>query len=172
MKFFRSGIRTFTTPDMKRLNIALMAGGDSSEREIALQSAAQIASALDPAKYDITLIDLHGRDWHYTSPDGRQWQVDKTTLDHHRRRPQNFRLRPDPDSRHTGRERPSARLPRHDGDSVLLLFDDLVGGHLRQNHDQTYRSRIRDSAGRGFSSAATVGSIRRRSSARSAFPYS
>lgn len=54
-----------------------MAGGDSSEREIALQSAAQIASALDPAKYDITLIDLHGRDWHYTSPDGRQWQVDK-----------------------------------------------------------------------------------------------
>ena len=45
---------------MKRLNIALMAGGDSSEREIALQSAAQIASALDPAKYDITLIDLHG----------------------------------------------------------------------------------------------------------------
>ena len=77
MKFFRSGIRTSTTPDMKRLNIALMAGGDSSEREIALQSAAQIASALDPAKYDITLIDLHGRDWHYTSPDGRQWQVDK-----------------------------------------------------------------------------------------------
>ncbi|MFR9130155.1 MAG: D-alanine--D-alanine ligase [Alistipes putredinis] len=44
---------------------------------MALQSAAQIASALDPAKYDITLIDLHGRDWHYTSPDGRQWQVDK-----------------------------------------------------------------------------------------------
>ena len=46
---------------MKRLNIALMAGGDSSEREIALQSAAQIASALDPAKYDITLIDLRPR---------------------------------------------------------------------------------------------------------------
>ena len=41
---------------MKRLNIALMAGGDSSEREIALQSAAQIASALDPAKYDITPV--------------------------------------------------------------------------------------------------------------------
>ena len=63
---------------MKRLNIALMAGGDSSEREIALQSAAQIASALDPAKYDITLIDLHGRDWHYTSPDGSGRSI-KTT---------------------------------------------------------------------------------------------
>lgn len=62
---------------MTRLRIALLAGGDSSEREIALQSAAQIEAALDHAKYDITVVDLHGRDWHYTSPDGRQWQVDK-----------------------------------------------------------------------------------------------
>lgn len=60
-----------------KLKIALLAGGDSSEREIALQSAAQIAAALDPAKYDITPIDLHGRNWHYTAPDGREWQVDK-----------------------------------------------------------------------------------------------
>lgn len=62
---------------MTRLKIALLAGGDSPEREIALQSAAQIEAALDHAKYDITLIDLHRRDWHYTAPDGRQWQVDK-----------------------------------------------------------------------------------------------
>ncbi|WP_304952829.1 D-alanine--D-alanine ligase [uncultured Alistipes sp.] len=60
-----------------KLKIALLAGGDSSEREIALQSAAQIDAALDHDKYDITLIDLHGRDWHYTAPDGREWQVDK-----------------------------------------------------------------------------------------------
>lgn len=62
---------------MDRLKIALLAGGDSPEREIALQSAAQIEAALDRTKYDITLIDLHGRDWHHTGPDGRQWQVDK-----------------------------------------------------------------------------------------------
>ncbi len=61
----------------ERLKIALLAGGDSSEREIALQSAAQIDAALDHDKYDITLIDLHGRDWHYTAPDGRTWQLDK-----------------------------------------------------------------------------------------------
>lgn len=61
----------------EKLSIALLAGGDSSEREIALQSAAQIAAALDPEKYDVTMIDLHGRDWHYTAPDGREWQVDK-----------------------------------------------------------------------------------------------
>ncbi len=60
-----------------KLKIALLAGGDSSEREIALQSAAQIEAALDHDKYDITLIDLHRRDWHYTAPDGREWQVDK-----------------------------------------------------------------------------------------------
>ena len=62
---------------MTRLKIALLAGGDSPEREIALQSAAQIEAALDHSKYDITVIDLHGRDWHHTAPDGRQWQVDK-----------------------------------------------------------------------------------------------
>ena len=62
---------------MTRLKIALLAGGDSPEREIALQSAAQIEAALDHTKYDITVIDLHHRDWHYTAPDGRRWQVDK-----------------------------------------------------------------------------------------------
>ena len=62
---------------MTRLKIALMAGGDSPERGIALLSAAQIEAALDHTKYDITVIDLHHRDWHYTAPDGREWQVDK-----------------------------------------------------------------------------------------------
>lgn len=62
---------------MEKLNIALMAGGDSPEREIALQSAAQIEAALDHEKYDITVVDVHHRDWHHTTPDGRSWQVDK-----------------------------------------------------------------------------------------------
>ena len=62
---------------MNRLKIALLAGGDSSEREIALQSAAQIEAALDPAKYDVRLIDVHHRDWCYTAPDGRRYPIDK-----------------------------------------------------------------------------------------------
>lgn len=62
---------------MERLKIALLAGGDSSEREIALRSAAQIAAALDTAKYDVTVVDLRGRDWHHTTPDGRRWAVDR-----------------------------------------------------------------------------------------------
>ena len=74
---------------MEKLQIALLAGGNSSEREIALQSAAQIEAALDREKYDVTLVDLHGRDWHHTTPDGRSWQVDKNdfsiTIDGRRR---------------------------------------------------------------------------------------
>lgn len=62
---------------MERLKIALLAGGNSSEREIALQSAAQIEAALDREKYDVTVIDLHRRDWLYTAPDGSRWQIDK-----------------------------------------------------------------------------------------------
>ena len=61
----------------KRLNIALLAGGNSSEREIALQSAAQIYEALDKERYNIFLIDLYHRDWSYTHTDGTKWQVDK-----------------------------------------------------------------------------------------------
>ncbi len=62
---------------MKRLHIALMAGGNSSERGIALQSAAQIASVLDPEKYEVKVIDLKGRSWAYTTPKGEQVEVDK-----------------------------------------------------------------------------------------------
>ena len=60
-----------------RLKIALLAGGDSSEREIALQSAQQIAEALDTTKYDVKVIDLHYRDWVYTAPDGKRYDLDK-----------------------------------------------------------------------------------------------
>ncbi len=61
----------------KRLNIALLAGGNSSEREIALQSAAQIYRALDKERYNIFLIDLNHRNWSYTAADGSVWQGDK-----------------------------------------------------------------------------------------------
>lgn len=62
---------------MKKLNIALLAGGDSSEREISLQSAAQIGQALDRTKYNVMLVDIHGRSWTVTDASGAEWQVDK-----------------------------------------------------------------------------------------------
>lgn len=58
-------------------NIALLAGGDSSERVISIQSGAQIAQAIDGNKYNLYQIDLQGRDWSYTADDGEKYQVDK-----------------------------------------------------------------------------------------------
>ena len=62
---------------MNRLKIALLAGGNSSERGIALQSARQIYEALDKDKYDIKVVDVHGRDWEYEAPDGKRYPLDK-----------------------------------------------------------------------------------------------
>ncbi len=62
---------------MSRLRIALLAGGNSSEREIALQSAQQIEQALDKTKYDVKVIDIHHRDWFHTAPDGTRYPLDK-----------------------------------------------------------------------------------------------
>ncbi len=56
-------------------NIALLAGGNSSEREIALQSAAQVAEAFDTERYNVWLIDVHERNFTYRNSEG-EWRVD------------------------------------------------------------------------------------------------
>ena len=61
---------------MERLRIALLAGGDSSEREIALNSAHQISESLNREKYDVKVIDLHHRSWAYTE-NGKRYEMDK-----------------------------------------------------------------------------------------------
>lgn len=61
---------------MKKLNIALLAGGNSSEREIALNSAAQVAAGLNREKYNVTLVDIHHREWIHTNSSGERCSVD------------------------------------------------------------------------------------------------
>ena len=48
---------------MKR-NIAIIAGGDSSEHEVSLRSAAGLQGWMDKTRYDVTIVILRGRDWH------------------------------------------------------------------------------------------------------------
>ena len=48
--------------NMKR-NIAIIAGGDSSEYGVSLRSAAGIYSFMDKEKYNITIVCLRGNDW-------------------------------------------------------------------------------------------------------------
>ncbi|MCC8019996.1 MAG: D-alanine--D-alanine ligase [Rikenellaceae bacterium] len=62
---------------MKKLNIALFAGGNSSEREVSLGSAEQVGRSLDRSKYEVYTIDLCGTSWAYTGPDGARTEVDK-----------------------------------------------------------------------------------------------
>ena len=47
---------------MKR-NIAIIAGGDSSEHEVSLRSAAGLYSFMDKERYNITIVRLHGKEW-------------------------------------------------------------------------------------------------------------
>ncbi|MBQ2797330.1 MAG: D-alanine--D-alanine ligase [Tidjanibacter sp.] len=61
---------------MKKLNVALLAGGNSSEREIALQSAAQVAAAFDAEKYNVWLVDVCGRKFTYRTAEGVEYGVD------------------------------------------------------------------------------------------------
>ena len=48
---------------MKR-NIAIIAGGDSSEHEVSLRSAAGLYGWITDAGYDATIVVLKGKDWH------------------------------------------------------------------------------------------------------------
>lgn len=61
---------------LKKLNVALLAGGNSSEREIALQSAAQVAAAFDAEKYNVWLVDVCGRKFTHRTADGVEYGVD------------------------------------------------------------------------------------------------
>jgi D-alanine-D-alanine ligase len=46
------------TPWSRRLRVAVLAGGRSSEHEISLASAASVASALDPERYEVTRLEI------------------------------------------------------------------------------------------------------------------
>ena len=54
-------------PVSPRLRVAVLAGGRSSEHEISLASAASIAAALDPERYDVHTIEI-GRDGRWELP--------------------------------------------------------------------------------------------------------
>ncbi len=60
---------------MKR-TIAVIAGGDSAEFEISLQTANHIFASLDPKKYTPYLITLKGMDWN-VKIEGQNYPVDR-----------------------------------------------------------------------------------------------
>lgn len=54
---------------MKR-KIAIIAGGDSSEHEVSLRSAAGLYSFMDKDRYEVTIVVFDGKNWYAVSSDG------------------------------------------------------------------------------------------------------
>lgn len=60
-----------------RKTIAIIAGGDSSEWEVSLRSAAGIDSFIDGDKYIKYIVTIVGKTWQVELADGRQLPIDK-----------------------------------------------------------------------------------------------
>lgn len=58
-------------------NIAIMAGGNSSEYEISLGSANQIEKIIDKTKYNPFKIFVKGRRWFYADGQNNEYEIDK-----------------------------------------------------------------------------------------------
>ncbi|MBQ7209919.1 MAG: D-alanine--D-alanine ligase [Paludibacteraceae bacterium] len=61
---------------MKR-TIAIVAGGDSSEHEVSLRSAAGLYEFMDKERYNLYIVVLRGADWHVDMPNGQKIYIDK-----------------------------------------------------------------------------------------------
>lgn len=61
----------------KKKNIALVAGGDSGEYVVSMESARTIRENIDPELYEVyTIVIRHGK-WEYTDSEGKKYPVDK-----------------------------------------------------------------------------------------------
>ncbi len=60
-----------------KVNIAIVAGGNSGEYEVSLKSAAVVAKHLDHDIFDAFIIIIRGDEWTYTAADGKDYLVNK-----------------------------------------------------------------------------------------------
>ncbi len=58
-------------------NIAVIAGGDSGEFEISVNSATVVEKHLDSEKYNVYKISIKGQQWNYLDVDGKVYAIDK-----------------------------------------------------------------------------------------------
>ncbi len=61
-------------------NIAIVAGGDSSEYEVSLRSAQGLKSFIDKNKYNLTIVLLHGTEWKALVSDNESYPIDKNSF--------------------------------------------------------------------------------------------
>lgn len=58
-------------------NIAIVAGGDSSEHDVSLRSAQGLYSFFDKERYNVYIVDIKGQDWHVELPGGQRAKIDR-----------------------------------------------------------------------------------------------
>ena len=61
----------------KKKIIAILCGGDTSEHDVSMRSAAGIESFLDPERYNIYKVEIHAGHWEAILPDGTRNIVDR-----------------------------------------------------------------------------------------------
>jgi len=59
------------------LNIAIVAGGDSGEYEISIQSAENILANLNPGQYDAWIVEIRGKNWMVRDRDGVRYPINR-----------------------------------------------------------------------------------------------
>ena len=57
--------------------IAIICGGDTSEHDVSMRSAAGIESFIDPERYNIYKVEIHAGKWEAILPDGTRARVDR-----------------------------------------------------------------------------------------------
>ncbi len=62
---------------MEKKTIAVVCGGDSSEHDVSMRSAAGIASELDKGRYEPYLVEIHEGKWEALLPAGGRATVDR-----------------------------------------------------------------------------------------------
>ena len=63
--------------ELKMKTIAIACGGDTSEHDVSMRSAAGIESFLDKERYIIYKVEIHAHQWEALLPDGTRSRVDK-----------------------------------------------------------------------------------------------
>ena len=58
-------------------NIAIVAGGDTSEYHVSLRSAQGLYSFIDKERYNLYIVEMQGLRWEVQLPDGRKLPVDR-----------------------------------------------------------------------------------------------
>lgn len=63
-----------------RRNIAIVAGGDTSEHDVSLRSAQGLCSFMDKEKYNIYVVEMKGRQWNVHLPENLLAPLDLNTF--------------------------------------------------------------------------------------------